>query len=81
MLKLKVKLKAKFAKEIDMKIDHAPIMSEQAVVKHDMHEDTMKPHMAGHKPHHEFFKQHAAGHKLNHEATASFCSGGKIGKK
>jgi hypothetical protein len=64
------------------KIDHPPVYKEQAVVKHDMLEDTNKADEAGHKPHHNFFKEHAAGHKLHHENVASFCGGGMAkGKK
>jgi len=78
VLSLKVKLKVKFAnQEIDMKMDHAKVMTEQAVVKHEMHEDTTKAHEAGHKPHHNFFKEHAAGHKLHHEHVKTMCMGGK----
>ena len=65
-----------------MKIDHPAVSSEQAVFKHEMHEDATKTHEAGHKPHHNFFKEHAAGHKLHHENVASFCGGGMAkGKK
>ena len=57
-------------------MDHAPVMTEQSVVKHDMHEDMNKAHQAGHKPHHEHFKAHSAGHQLNHEMVAKMCGGG-----
>ena len=76
-MSLKVKLKVEFVKEKMMKIDHAPVMKEQAVAKHEMHEDATKAHEAGHKPHHNFFKEHSAGHKLHHEHVKTMCMGGK----
>jgi hypothetical protein len=65
-----------------MKMDHAPVMKDQAVMKHDMNEDMYKGELAGHKPHHEHFKDHAAGHKLHHEHVQTMCGGGMTkGKK
>ena len=63
-------------------MDHAPVMKDQAIMKHDLNEDMYKNELAGHKPHHEHFKAHAAGHELNHDMVAKMCGGGMAkGKK
>jgi hypothetical protein len=65
-----------------MKMDHAPVTKDQAIMKHDLNEDMYKGELAGHKPHHEHFKAHAAGHELNHDMVAKMCGGGMTkGKK